>query len=81
MTSARLRGVTPYTVNTPMGRDSLPLLGLGLIAAIVGGFLAFWLLLKIWFAFGFLAVAAILLAFAWWYDRREKRARAGLPRV
>lgn len=57
----------------------MPLLILGLIAAIVGGFAAFWLLLKIWVAFGFLAVAAILLGFAWWYDRRAKRARAGLP--
>jgi hypothetical protein len=35
--------------------------------------------LKIWVAFGFLAVVAILLAFAWLYDRRAKRARAGLP--
>jgi membrane protein implicated in regulation of membrane protease activity len=64
-----------------MNRDSPLLLGLGLFAAVVGGFVAFWIFLKIWVAFGFLAVAAILLGFAWWYDRREKRARAGLPRV
>jgi hypothetical protein len=63
-----------------MERDSLLLLGLGLFAAVVGGFVVFWIFLKIWAAFGFLAVVAILLAFAWWYDRREKRARAGLPR-
>lgn len=62
-----------------MNRDSPLLLGLGLLAAVVGGFVIFWIFLKIWFAFGFLAVVAILLAFAWWYDRREKRARAGLP--
>jgi membrane protein implicated in regulation of membrane protease activity len=62
-----------------MNRDSVLLLGLGLFAAVIGGFLAFWLLLKVWVAFGFLAVVAILLGFAWWYDRREKSARAGLP--
>jgi membrane protein implicated in regulation of membrane protease activity len=64
-----------------MDRDSPLLLVLGLIAAVVGGFAILWIFLKIWVAFGFLAVAAILLAFAWWYDRRDKRARAGLPRV
>ena len=46
---------------------------------VVGGFVVFWILLKIWVAVGFLAVVAILLGFAWWYDRRAKRARAGLP--
>jgi membrane protein implicated in regulation of membrane protease activity len=61
-----------------MNRDSPLLLGLGLFASVIGGFVVLWVFLKIWFAFGFLAVAAILLAFAWWYDRREKRARAGL---
>jgi membrane protein implicated in regulation of membrane protease activity len=61
-----------------MNRDSVLLLGLGLFAVVVGGFVAVWLLFKIWIAFGFLAVVAILLAFAWLYDRREKRARAGL---
>jgi membrane protein implicated in regulation of membrane protease activity len=64
-----------------MGRDSPLLLVLGLMAVVIGGFAIFWIFLKIWVAFGFLAVAAILLAFAWWYDRRDKRARAGLPRV
>jgi hypothetical protein len=64
-----------------MNRDSVLLLGLGLVAAVVGGFAIFWILIEIWVAFGFLAVVAILLAFAWWYDRRAKRARAGLPPV
>jgi membrane protein implicated in regulation of membrane protease activity len=64
-----------------MNRDSLLLLGLGLFAAVVGGFVIVWIFLQIWVAFGFLAVVAILLAFAWWSDRRAKRARAGLPRV
>jgi membrane protein implicated in regulation of membrane protease activity len=63
-----------------MNRDSVLLLGLGLFVAVVGGFVAFWIFIKIWYAFGFLAVAAILLAFGWWYDRREKRTRAGLTR-
>jgi Flp pilus assembly protein TadB len=62
-----------------MNRDSPLLLGLGLFAAIVAGFVIVWIVFKVWIAFGFLAVVAILLAFAWWYDRREKRARAGLP--
>jgi Flp pilus assembly protein TadB len=62
-----------------MNRDSPLLLGLGLFAAVVAGFVIFWIFLKIWVAFGFLAVVAILLAFAWLYDRRAKRARAGLP--
>jgi hypothetical protein len=61
-----------------MNRDSPLLLGLGIFAAVVAGFVLFWIFLKVWFAFGFLAVVAILLVFAWWYDRREKRARAGL---
>jgi Flp pilus assembly protein TadB len=62
-----------------MKRDSWLLMALGIGAAVIGGFLAFWLLLRLWYAVGFLAVAAVLIAFGWWYDRREKRARAGLP--
>ena len=54
-------------------------LGLMLIAGVVGLFVILWLLLKVWVAFSFLAVVAILLLVAWLYDRREKRLRAGLP--
>jgi UDP-N-acetylmuramyl pentapeptide phosphotransferase/UDP-N-acetylglucosamine-1-phosphate transferase len=61
-----------------MNRESPVVLGLGLLAAVLAGFVVLWIFLKIWFAFGFLAVALLLLAFGWWYDRREKRARAGL---
>jgi membrane protein implicated in regulation of membrane protease activity len=61
-----------------MKRDSWLVIGLGLVAAVIGGFLFFWLLVRLWVAFGFLAVVALLLGFAWWYDRREKRARAGV---
>jgi hypothetical protein len=61
-----------------MNRDSPLLLGLGLFGAVVGIFVLFWIFLKLWVAFGFLAVVALLLGFAWWYDRREKRSRAGL---
>jgi hypothetical protein len=63
-----------------MNRGSVLLLGLGLIAAVLAGFVAFWILIKVWAAFGFLAIAAILLAFGWLYDRRAKRARADLTR-
>jgi membrane protein implicated in regulation of membrane protease activity len=63
-----------------MNRDSVLLLGLGLIAAVLAGFVALWILIEVWAAFGFLAVAAILLAFGWLYDRRAKRARADLTR-
>ena len=54
-------------------------MGLMLIAGVVGLFVILWLLLKVWVAFSFLAVVAILLLVAWLYDRREKRLRAGLP--
>jgi hypothetical protein len=67
-------------VGVPMNRDSVLLLGLGLIAAVLAGFVAFWILIEVWAAFGFLAIAAILLAFGWLYDRRAKRARADLTR-
>jgi Flp pilus assembly protein TadB len=64
-----------------MERGSTLLLGLGILAAVLAGFAAFWILIEVWIAFGFLAVVAILLAFGWLYDRRAKRGRADLPRV
>jgi Flp pilus assembly protein TadB len=64
-----------------MERGSILLLGFGILAAVLAGFVAFWLLVEIWIAVGFLAVVAILLAFGWLYDRRAKKARAGIPRV
>jgi Flp pilus assembly protein TadB len=62
-----------------MSRDSVLVLGLGMVAAVIGLFVILWILLKAWVAFGFLAVVAILLLMGWVYDRREKRARAELP--
>jgi Flp pilus assembly protein TadB len=64
-----------------MSRDSVLVLGAGMVAAVVGLFAILWILLKVWIAFGFLAVVAILLLLGWLYDRREKRARAGLPQA
>lgn len=62
-------------------RDSWLLMGGALFLAVIGIFVVFWIVLKAIYAFGFLAVIAVLLLLVWLYDRREKRARAGLPPV
>jgi hypothetical protein len=48
---------------------------------VVGMFIVFWIAIKAIVAWGFLAVVLLLLAFAWFWDRREKRSRADLPPV
>ena len=62
-----------------MERSSLLAMGGLMVAVVIGLFVAFWVLLHVWAAFGLLAVVAILLVFAWWYDRKGKRERASLP--
>lgn len=61
-----------------MKRDSWLLMGGSVVLVVIGVFVVFWITIRAWVAFGFLAAILPLLAFAWWYDRRERRARAGL---
>jgi hypothetical protein len=59
-----------------MNRDSWWAMGGLLILVVLGMFVVFWIAIRAMVAFGFIGVVLILLAFAWWYDRREKRQRA-----
>jgi uncharacterized membrane protein len=62
-----------------MSRDSWWAMGGLLVLVVIGMFIVFWIAIRAVIAFGFIGVVLLLLAFAWWYDRREKRARAGIP--
>jgi Flp pilus assembly protein TadB len=60
-------------------RDSWLVMGGLMFLVVIGMFIVFWIAIKAIVAWGFLAVVLLLLAFAWFWDRREKRQRAGLP--
>jgi hypothetical protein len=61
-----------------MNRDSWWAMAGVLVLVVIGMFVVFWVAVRAMVAFGFIGVVLVLLAFAWWYDRREKRARAGV---
>lgn len=64
-----------------MKRESWLVMGGLMFLVVVGMFVVFWIAIKAIVAWGFLAVVLLLLAFAWFWDRREKRSRADLPPV